>query len=166
MIRLEVTTNPRIRARNSLPYFSLAYESPASLSVHMAWVTEMAMVRDCLISARITSFLSPIPGLSTSHPQNHLVLKWKSFKAWSYHRLHSSEHFRSSILDTRVYRSVLHESDHELVVMKVIRHAGGDCRMILFGQLSTPTNDLSFQLSLQCNVRPLWASLGIQLLLY
>ena len=60
--------------------------SPGGLSlVHMAWATAMAMVRDCLISAQITSFLSPIPGLSTSPSTKPFVPKWKSFKAWSYH---------------------------------------------------------------------------------
>ena len=36
-----------------------------------------------------------------------------------------------------------------------IRHAGVDNRMILFGQSSTPTNDLSLKLSLQYNVSPI-----------
>ena len=50
----------------SMPVSGLT-SSPGGLSlVHMAWVTAMAMVRDCLISAQITSFLSPIPGLITS----------------------------------------------------------------------------------------------------
>ena len=35
--------------------------------------------------------------------------------------------------------------------MKVIRHAGVDCRVILLGQSSTPTDDLS----LQCNILPI-----------
>ena len=45
---------------------------------------------------------------------------------------------RSSILNTWVYWSVFHESDHELVVMKIVRHAGVDSRMILFERLSSP----------------------------
>ena len=54
----------------SMPVLDLT-SSPGSLSlVHMAWATAMAMVRDCLISARITSFLLPIPGLSTSPSTN------------------------------------------------------------------------------------------------
>ena len=49
-----------------MPVLGLTF-SPGGLSlVHMCWVTVIATVRDCLISAQITSFLSPIPGLGTS----------------------------------------------------------------------------------------------------
>ena len=45
-----------------MPVSGLTF-SPGDLSlVHMAWVTAMATMRDCLILAQITSFLSPIPG--------------------------------------------------------------------------------------------------------
>ena len=49
-----------------MPVLGLTF-SPGGLSlVHTAWVTALAIVRDCLISAQVTSYLSPIPGLSTT----------------------------------------------------------------------------------------------------
>jgi len=41
---------------------------------------------------------------------------------------------------------------HHTHVTKAIRHVGVDSRMILFGRSCMPTNDLSLQLSLQCDV--------------
>ena len=98
---------------------SVLTSSPEGLSLaHMAWATAMAMVRDCLISAQVTSFLSPIPGLSTSpstkppRPRNGNCSRPGHIVDY----ILVNRRFRSSILNTCVYRSVLHESDHELVV--------------------------------------------------
>ena len=101
-----------------MPVSGLTF-SPGGLSlVHMAWVTAMATVRDCLIFVKITSFLSPIPGF-----KHKFIHKTTWFRNGNHSRpghiidyILVNRHYRSSILDTWVYRSVLHESDHALVV--------------------------------------------------